>query len=275
MRSPQEEITMGGFFTGVESPGMIDWATMPTYNTIMSVAVGAGLLAVVLFYRELRRAGGTAGVADSAGSKWRGGRRALSTDGWALTFGVLGLILTLTGLHMTLTWPLAAGGFAFDNVIFGETSLAFGVLMLAAAWYLWKRGADLKADADPLGMAASTVKPLSIFIAALGLALFAIALAGTVYQLFAAPPQEPISGAFADYPVIEATFMSLLFALVGLGAVLFPFAVRKVLSTPVDAQVGGAAISVTGVVWTITGIVFVLFGAMNFYTHIGLIVNTM
>ena len=33
---------MGGFFTGVESPGMIDWATMPTYNTIMSVAVGAG-----------------------------------------------------------------------------------------------------------------------------------------------------------------------------------------------------------------------------------------
>lgn len=266
---------MGGFFTGVESPGMIDWATMPTYNTIMSVAVGAGLLAVVLFYRELRRAGGAAGVGDSAGSKWRGGRHALSTDGWALIFGVLGLILTLTGLHMTLTWPLAAGGFAFDNVIFGETSLAFGVLMLAAAWYLWKRGADLKADADPLGMAASTVKPLSIFIAALGLALFAIALAGTVYQLFAAPPQEPISGAFADYPVIEATFMSLLFALVGLGAVLFPFAVRKVLSTPVDAQVGGAAISVTGVVWTITGIVFVLFGAMNFYTHIGLIVNTM
>ena len=170
---------------------------------------------------------------------------------------------------------LAAGGFAFDNVIFGETSLAFGVLMLAAAWYLWKRGAALKADADPLGMAASTVKPLSIFIAALGLALFAIALAGTVYQLFAAPPQEPISGAFADHPVIEATFMSLLFALVGLGAVLFPFTVRKVLSTPVDSPVGGAAISVTGVVWTITGIVFVLFGAMNFYTHIGLIVNTM
>lgn len=266
---------MGGFFTGVETPGMIDWAAMPTYNTIMSVAVGAGLLAVVLFYRELRRAGAAAGAADGAGSKWRGGRHVLSTDGWALIFGVLGLILTLTGLHMTLTWPLAAGGFAFDNVIFGETSLAFGVLMLAAAWYLWKRGADLKADADPLGMAASTVKPLSIFIAALGLALFAIALAGTVYQLFAAPPQEPISGAFADYPVIEATFMSLLFALVGLGAVLFPFAVRRVLGTPVDVPVRGAAISVTGVVWTITGIVFVLFGAMNFYTHIGLIVNTM
>lgn len=184
-------------------------------------------------------------------------------------------VVSRTRAFALLTWPLAAGGFAFDNVIFGETSLAFGVLMLAAAWYLWKRGSDLKADLDPLGRAASTVRPLSIFIAGLGLALFAIALAGIVYQLFAAPAQEPISGAFADYPVIEATFMSLLFALVGLGAVLFPFAVRQVLGTPADSPARGAAVTVTGVVWTITGIVFVLFGAMNFYTHIGLIVNTM
>ena len=33
----------------------------------------------------------------------------------------------------------------------------------------------------------------------------------------------PFSGAFADYPWVEAIFMSGLFALVGLGAVLFPF----------------------------------------------------
>lgn len=269
---------MRTFFTGVESPGMIDWATMPTYNTIMSIAVGAGLLAIVVFYRELSRAavaGGSPDVDPSAKSRWRGGAAGINTDGWALTFGVLGLILTATGLHMSLTWPLASGGFAFDNVIFGETSLAFGVLMLAAAWYLWRRGTDLKADADPLGRAASTVRPLSLFVAALGLALFAIALAGIVYQLFAAPPQEPISGTFADHPLIEATFMSVLFALVGIGAVVFPFAVRTVLRTPADTAVKSGAITVTGVVWTITGIVFVLFGAMNFYTHIGLIVNTM
>ncbi|UVI35402.1 DUF981 family protein [Brevibacterium spongiae] len=273
---------MKTFFTGVESPGMIDWASMPTYNTIMSIAVGAGLLAVVLFYRELSKASVAGGDGSPSGratgstvSTWRGRAAGLNTDGWALTFGVLGLILTGTGLHMSLTWPLASGGFAFDNVIFGETSLAFGVLMLAAAWYLWKRGVDLKADSDPLGRAASTVRPLSIFIAALGLALFAIALAGIVYQLFAAPPQEPISGAFAEHPLIEATFMSLLFALVGIGAVVFPFAVRAVLKAPVDAPVKSGAVTVAGVVWTITGIVFVLFGAMNFYTHIGLIVNTM
>lgn len=242
---------------------------MPTYNTIMSVAVGAGLLAIVWFFIDLRRA--SRGDVTERVSKRHS---MLSTDGWSITFGVLGLLLTATGLHMTLTWPLASGGFAFDNVIFGETSLAFGVLLLGAAWYLWKRGADLKTDPEPLKMAANTARPLSIFIAAMGLALFAIAIAGVTYQLFAAPPQEPISGAFAAYPLIEATFMSVLFALVGVGAVVFPFAVNTVLRTPAEATSGGA-VKTVGIVWAITGIVFVLFGAMNYFTHIGLIVNTM
>lgn len=260
---------MGSALTGEQSPGMIDWAAMPTYNTIMSVAVGAGLLAVVWFFIDLRRASRGDTVDESAKR-----RNLLSTDGWSITFGVLGLLLSATGLHMTLTWPLASGGFAFDNVIFGETSLAFGVLMLGAAWYLWKRGKDLTAAPEPLKMAARTARPLSIFIAALGLALFAIAIAGVTYQLFAAPPQEPISGAFAAYPMIEATFMSVLFALVGVGAVVFPFAVNSVLRAPSIAKAGGA-VKTVGIVWTITGIVFVLFGAMNYFTHIGLIVNTM
>ncbi|GAA1871650.1 DUF981 family protein [Brevibacterium marinum] len=257
---------MGSALTGEQSPGMIDWAAMPTYNTIMSVAVGAGLLAVVLLFMDLRKASGV----DEASER----RRQLSTDGWAIAFGVLGLLLTATGLHMTLTWPLAAGGFAFDNIIFGETSLAFGVLMLGAAVYLWKRGAEIKADPTPLKLAARTVRPLSIFIAALGLALFAIAIAGVTYQLFAAPPQEPISGAFADYPMIEATFMSVLFALVGVGALVFPFAANSVLRTPAAAKSGGA-VKTVGIMFTVTGVVFVLFGAMNYFTHIGLVVNTM
>jgi hypothetical protein len=33
--------------------------------------------------------------------------------------------------------------------------------------------------------------------------------------------------------------------------------------------------SVVGWSWGIAGVVFLLFGAMNFFTHIGLIVNTM
>src|SRR5690625_7231213 len=101
----------------------IDWAQMPTYNTVMAVAAGVALVGLVLFARELLK--------DPV---------AVNTDGWALNFGVLGLILFPTGLHMTLTWPLAAGGFPFDNIIFGETSLALSVFLLAVELYLRIRG---------------------------------------------------------------------------------------------------------------------------------------
>ncbi|MGO3210919.1 DUF981 family protein [Brachybacterium sp. AOP42-C2-15] len=256
---------MKDFFMGESSPGMIDWTTMPTYNTIMSLAAGAGLVALVLFVRDLMR---------------HRAEDPLSTDGWALTFGSLGVILTVTGAHMSFTWPLAAGGFAFDNVIFGETSLGFGILMSALAIFLAKRGDRIIASPTPLTEVARAARPLSIFIAGLGLALVAIMFAGIVYQLFAAPPQEPISGAFAEWPLVEAIFMSLLFGLVGVGAVLAPLAIRALSKASPSA--GGDATfqvptiaKVVGALWLVTGVVFVLFGAMNFYTHIGLIVNTM
>lgn len=232
----------------------IDWATMPTYNTIMSIAAGAGLLGIVILARQLMTKPSD-----------------VSAEGWSLAFGALGTILTLTGLHMTLTWPLAAGGFPFDNIIFGETSLGFGVLLLAASVYLWRRGAEALARPEPLAAFAKVAQPISIFIGGLGLALFGIAVAGIKYKLFAAPPEEPISGEFADWPMVEATFMSALFALVGIGAVLFPFVVNTVRK----ASTLTLPIKITGAVWAVTGVVFILFGAMNFFTHIGLIVNTM
>ncbi|WP_264029421.1 DUF981 domain-containing protein [Cellulosimicrobium sp. SH8] len=228
---------------------VIDWAQMPTYNTVMSVAVGAGLILLVMLGRELLRSPGKVVV-----------------EGWSLAFGVLGTILTATGLHMTLTWPLAAGGFPFDNIIFGETSLAFGVLLLAAAFYLWTRGRAALERADATEHLQAVARPVSVFVLGMGLGLVAIAVAGVTYQLFAAPPEEPISGAFAAYPLVEAIFMSGLIALVGVGAILFPFAVRwgrRVVRT------------VIGWAWGLSGVAFLLFGAMNFFTHIGLIVNTM
>lgn len=228
---------------------VIDWAQMPTYNTVMSVAVGAGLILLVMLGRELLRSPGKVVV-----------------EGWSLAFGVLGAILTATGLHMTLTWPLAAGGFPFDNIVFGETSLAFGVLLLAAAFYLWTRGRAALERTDATEHLQAVARPVSVFVLGMGLGLVAIAVAGVTYQLFAAPPEEPISGAFAAYPLVEAIFMSGLIALVGLGAILFPFAVRsgrRVVRT------------VIGWAWGLSGVAFLLFGAMNFFTHIGLIVNTM
>src|SRR5699024_3915324 len=190
----------------MEGELVIDWASMPTYNTIMAVAAGAGLILLVQFGRELLK--------DPA---------SVTPDGWALGFGVPGVVLTSTGFHMTVTWPLASGGFAFDNIIFGETSLGFGVLLLAAAFYLWRRGARWLEAEKPVQALAATARPVSFFVGFLGLSLIAIAIAGIRYQLFAAPPQEPISGTFAEYPMVEATFMSLLIALVGVGAIAFPF----------------------------------------------------
>jgi uncharacterized membrane protein len=232
----------------------IDWANMPTYNTIMAVAVGAGLITLVMLGRELLRA-----------------PEEVEPDGWALTFGALGTVLTTTGLHMTLTWPLAAGGFPFDNIIFGETSLGFGVLLLAAALYLWKRGAVALAATKPLQALARVAQPITVFVGGLGLSLVAIAAAGIKYQLFAAPAEEPISGQFANHPMVEATFMSVLIAVVGLGALAFAVLVNRVRSTGTPGVWG----RITGWLWGVSGVLFLLFGAMNFFTHIGLIVNTM
>ncbi|RGC68339.1 hypothetical protein C5N14_14000 [Micromonospora sp. MW-13] len=251
----------------------INWVEMPTYNTIMSVAAGVGLLLIVALGRQVLH------------------RREIVPEGWAMAFVVLGAILAATGLHMTLTWPLASGGFAFDNIIFGEPALAFGVLLLAAGFVLWRRAPLFAAGSGDLAagsgdLAAGTgdagdrepavaderlrytrlvLAPISVFVFALGLACFAIAAAGWTYTLFAAPPEEPISGKFAEYPLVEATFISGLYVLVGVGAVLFPFALRR-LRRPLVLIAGGA--------WALAGLAFLLFGALNYFTHIGLIVNT-
>src|SRR5699024_12531544 len=109
-------------------------------------------------------------------------------------------------------------------------------------------------------------KPVSTSALVMGLGLLGSAVGGVRYQLFAAPPQEPISGTFADYPRVEAIFISGLLALVGVGAALFPLALRD-----------GAVVvrKIIGWFWGIAGVALLLFGALNFFTHIGLIVNTM
>ena len=232
---------------------VIDWTQMPTYNTIMSLAAGAALLSLLWFGWNLMK-----------------GKTDHPAAAWGLNFGVLGFILTATGLHMTLTWPFAKY-FPFDNIIFGEPSLGFGVLLLAAAVLLWRRGDRLDASENCARDVARMITPLSIFIVGLGLALIAICFAGIIFQLFAAPPEEPISGAFAAYPWVEAIFMSGLFGIIGVGAVLFPFALKS-FSTGAPLKVIHIII---GIVWGGAGIGFLLFGALNYFTHIGLIVNTM
>jgi uncharacterized membrane protein len=237
----------------MEGPKLtIDWTQMPTYNTVMAISAGAALISLICFLQDLHK------------------KNELQSEAWSLAFSVPGFILTITGLHMSLTWPLAKY-FPFDNIIFGETSLAFGVLLLATSFFLWKKGSVLNAAKDPAHLVALTVKPLSIFITGMGLALFAIAGAGIRFQLFAAPPEEPLTGFFAPYPWLEAIIVSGLFALVGLGAFLTPFGVKTFSS---GKTLNGLHRTI-GIAWGIAGVAFLLFGALNFFTHIGLIINTM
>jgi hypothetical protein len=231
---------------------VIDWTQCPTYNTIMSIAAGTGLMILVKFARALVR------------------EKEINLDSWAIAFSVPGFILTVTGIHMTLTWPMAKY-FPFDNIIFGEPSFGFGVLLLAAAFYLWRRREVIIASGDAARYIAGVSRPLSIFIVGMGLALGAIAMAGLYFQLFAAPPEEPISGTFAPYPWLEATFMSGMFGFVGIGAVLFPFAMTGFSSGAQPTTVR----KIVGFVWYLSGLGFFLFGALNVFTHIGLILHTM
>ena len=234
-------------FIAAEQGLTINWENLPTYNTVMSVAAGAGLILVVMLVRDMLHQ-----------------RDRISVEGYAGAFGVLGLILTLTGFHMTVTWPLAPA-FPYDNIIFGEPAFAFGVLLLAAAILGRRSGAELLDHPDPFARLALVARPMSVFIVGLGLSMFGIAAAGMRYQLFVAPPPEPITGWFAQWPWLEATFISGLYFLVGLGAVLVPAALSR----------RGRWLSVVGWTWMLAGIAFLVFGAFNFFAHIGLIVNTM
>lgn len=227
---------------------VIDWENLPTYNTIMSLAAGAGLILLVRLARDVLSA--------ASGP---------SAEGYALSFGVLGAILVATGLHMTLTWPLAPD-FAYDNIIFGEPALLFGVMLSAVAFYLWRRGAALLESTDTVARIAEIARPMKPIIIGAGLSLLAVAAAGMSNQLFTAPPQEPISGWVAGlHPWLEPTFISGLYALTGVGA----------LATPSAIAGSARARPVAGWTLGIAGWVFLLFGAFNYFSHIGLVVNTM
>ncbi|GAA6765766.1 DUF981 domain-containing protein [Flavobacterium sp. CGRL1] len=232
---------------------IIDWTHCITYNTIMALFVGVSLISV-------------ARMGSGLTSKIK-----LNPQGWALNFAVLGVVLTLTGLHMTLTWPLASY-FPFDNIIFGEPALAFGVLNLAIAFYFWKNKQQIIDSSRPLQMVAAHFNSFNILFYALGLMLIAIFFAGVDFQFFAAPKEEPISGNFAAYPWLEAWGLSLVFLGVGISSFLSARFTARANNEIFKADLGDRLCFLS---LNITGWFFLLFGALNYYTHIGLVVHTM
>jgi uncharacterized membrane protein len=235
----------------------------PIYNTIMAVAAGLALVLLVVMASGIAR------------GRW------IVREAWASVFIALGAVLAVTGGVMTLTWPLKSP-VQFDNVVFGEPCFALGVMLLVGG-YLLGSSRFWAADSDGLaGLAvapsggvrdlwlrlSALVQPLSWFAGAMGLGLFGIAAAGFYYKLFAAPPTEPLSGRFSNHPMIEASFISTLYRLTGIGCVLLPIALIRRGELRQDRMW-----RVIAVCWGIAGPIWIAFGALNYFTHIGLVVN--
>ncbi|HEY7416228.1 MAG TPA: DUF981 family protein [Ktedonobacteraceae bacterium] len=221
------------------------------YNTIVGLAAGVGLFLVACLLRQLVN-----------GEK-------IQAEGFALAFGVTGLIQTTLGLTISVMWPYTKVLHA--NIMMGEPALAFGLLLIAASFFMWHRrevfdrlGLQNEKSALASAYVLAVLRPVACFVFATGLMMAALAAAILYYQLGRAPPQEPISGYFAN-SWAEPLFLALLWALIALGALLTPAAVAKRNPT---------VVTVIYLCWTIAGAVLVLFSAMNYFTHIGLLINT-
>lgn len=231
---------------------IIDWANNPTYNTIMAVSVGVALISLAKAGRSLVE------------------NKTPNPKGWSINFGILGVILAITGIHFTLTWPLA--DFPFDNIIFGEPSLLFGVILLALSFYLWKHSEQLISEENPLKMMAKHLRPSTTLLYASTLIMISIFFAGVIFQFFAAPPQEPITGYFNTWPWLEAWGLSLMFLAVGVASFLTAGWLKRAAQDNFTLQ---TVDKINYLAYMISGLFFLLFGALNYFTHIGLILNTM
>jgi uncharacterized membrane protein len=225
------------------APAEFPWDRFQMYNTLMGISAGVSLLLVVSLGRK---------ILEGTPSDF---------DGYALAFGINGALLTFLGGHMTVEWPFSVVPQA--NIVFGEGSLALGVLLLAAAFYLWKIRS--RPGGEDTANLFTTMRPVSYLVAAVGAGMAAIGVAGIRYQLFGAPPEEPITGKFADSPMVESVFISTLFFLIAAGAVLTPAFTKNS-----NRMVG----YVIAICWCISGIAWITFSVMNYFTHIGLIMNT-
>lgn len=220
---------------------------MVVYNELVAVTAGAGLLGFAAFLASLVK------------------NKRIESEGWAAFFGTTGLLLLVMGLHTTVTWPFGGDGFEYANIAFGQPAAGFGALLVFAAVYLWRHRTLFEGEIGAANTAAlAALKPAGIFVGALGLGMAALAITFVRFQLGAAPPEEPISGRFGHLPILEALFLGGLWGVVAAGALLFAIALwtdrPQLLRWAVRA-------------WVVGGVVFLLFGAMNFYTHIGMYDN--
>ncbi|MFV2021701.1 DUF981 family protein [Micromonospora sp. LOL_023] len=184
-----------------------------------------------------------------------------SRSGWSATFGILGTILTLLGFIMTIAHPLSRAKPYIDSV-FGEPCLLLGIVLLAAA--VWLACTPQSQTFDEQYVRAS-LAPIGWIIFATGIVLLWCTLAIVRFDLIGSAPQhEPITGLLHGYPVENVFFAVVLYGPSAVGCLLFPAVIR-----------GGGRTSwlVLYWCWTVAGAAFLLFSAINYYTHAGMLVN--
>jgi hypothetical protein len=221
------------------------------YNTIVGLAAGVGLLLIAQLLKQF-----------SEGKK-------VQPEGFALAFGITGFIQTVLGLTISVMWPYTKVLHA--NIMLGEPALAFGVLLIGAAFFLWRKrdaivdlGQGNEKSVQASAYLLAVLRPVSVWVFATGLMMVSLLIAIIYYQLGRAPPQEPISGYFGD-TWVETGFLGLLWSLISIGALLTPTAVAKW---------NPKGMNIVRLCWTVAGGLLVLFSAMNYFTHIGLLMNT-
>src|SRR5262245_18976551 len=137
---------------------------MILYNTIVGVAAGVGLLLVARLLKQF-----------ADGEK-------VQPEGFALAFAITGFIQTVLGLTISVMWPYTKVLHA--NIMLGEPALAFGALLLAAAFFLWcKRdtvvdvGQGNEKSAKASACLLAVLRPISVWVFASSLMMASMVVA--------------------------------------------------------------------------------------------------
>ena len=216
-----------------------------TYNTAMAVIAGTIMLLVVVFARIVAR--------ENHGD----------LTGWGWAFIALGSFLGITGLHMTLTWPLKQIDGAFcckvDNITFGEPAAVYGILTFVAGLAIL--AAQRKADRTDGEVTATvmfrTLMPLLFVAAIIGFGLVLIGIGGMYFGMWRPPDIEPVARLMAG-SLIEPLMVLTLYVGSGLAAILSPFVGE-------NKKLAKVVLVIT---WCI-GMLWIFLGFTVFYSHIG------
>lgn len=159
-----------------------------------------------------------------------------------------GIPLTVLSFAMTLTWPLNVN--PPINIAFGEPCLLLGVFALVGGFVIL-RGYYDRPDFN--------LYPTLWTVFGLGLVLTAVSAAILRFNLVGdAPAAEPITGQFQGW---ENTTFGLVYLFGAIGCLLAPWVENYWVYKVVRFS------------WIGTAIFFLAFSVLNYYTHIGLLIN--